>query len=213
MIRDDKMMQLVESDKEPITPFVRVVRSLYDDFQISSILVIGGTGDYFDVADNVLVMDSYQCIDATEKAKMIVAHSKTSASLPHTASQSNVFQSLKGTRIINGDALLPNGKVKTVTRDQISYGETELDLRCLEQLVAKSQTTAIAAALQQFPKVCKKGQSFKETLREIEKNIDMEGLDFLTPGQFHGQMARPRLFEIAGAVNRLRRDGTVTKGR
>ena len=205
------MMQLVEGDKEPITPFVRVVRSLYDDLQVSSILVIGGTGDYFDVADNVLVMDSYKCVDATEKAKMIVAHSKKSSALPHMASQSNVFRSLKGTRSINGNAFDPNGKVKTMTRDQISFGETELDLRCLEQLVSKAQTTAIANALQQFPKVCKKGQSFKETLHEMENYINDEGLDYLTPGQFHGQMARPRLFEIAGAINRLRRDNTVAK--
>ena len=212
MIRDDKMMQLVESDKEPITPFVRVVRSLYDDFQVSSILVIGGTGDYFDVADSVLVMDSYKCIDATEKAKMIVAHSKKSSVLPHTASQSNIFRSLKGTRSINGNAFAPNGKVKTITRDQISYGETELDLRCLEQLVSRAQTSAIAAALQRFPKVYKKGQSLKESLCEMEKYINNEGLDFLTPGQFHGQMARPRMFEMAGAINRLRRDNTVTKG-
>ena len=206
------MMQLVEGDKEPITPFVRVVRSLYDDFQVSSILVIGGTGDYFDVADNVLVMDSYQCMDATEKAKMIVANSKTSSALPHTASQSNSFRSLKGTRRMNGNSFPPQGKVKTVTRDQISYGETELDLRCLEQLVSKAQTNAIAAALQQVPKLCKKDQSFKETLGEMEKHINNEGMDFLTPGQFNGQMARPRQFEIAGAINRLRRDSTVTKG-
>lgn len=205
------MMQLVEGNKEPITPFVRLVRSLYDDLQVSSILVIGGTGDYFDVADNVLVMDSYKCVDATEKAKRIVAQSKNASALPHMASQSNVFQSLKGTRCINGDAFTPNGKVKTVTRDQISFGETELDLRCLEQLVSRAQTTAIANALQQIQKVGKKGLPFKETLREMENHINNEGLDCLTPGQFHGQMARPRLFEIAGAVNRLRRDNSVTK--
>ena len=41
------MMQLVAPEKEPITPFVRIVRSLYEDCNISSILVIGGVGDYF----------------------------------------------------------------------------------------------------------------------------------------------------------------------
>ena len=46
MIRDDKMMQLVAPDKEPITPFVRKVRSPYEDLGISSILVVGGTVDY-----------------------------------------------------------------------------------------------------------------------------------------------------------------------
>jgi predicted ABC-class ATPase len=212
MIRDDKMMQLVAADKEPITPFVRVVRSLYDDLDVSSVLVIGGTGDYFDVADNVLVMDCYKCIDATEKAKMIVANSKESSTLPHMASQSNIFRPLKGNRNINGQAFTPNGKVKTITRDQISFGKTELDLKCLEQLVSKAQTTAISAALQRLPEMSRRDQSFKDTLCEIEKRINNEGLDCLTPGQCHGQMARPRLFEIAGAINRLRRDNSITKG-
>ena len=212
MIRDDKMMQLVAADKEPITPFVRTVRSLYDDCQVSSVLVIGGTGDYFDVADNVLVMDSYKCFDATEKAQMIVANSKRSSALPHAASQSVVFRPVKRKRSINGNAFAPNGKVKTISQDSISFGETELDLKCLEQLVSKAQTTAISAALQRLPDLSERGKSFRDTLNELDKRIDNEGLDCLTPGQCHGGMARPRLYEIAGAINRLRRDNSITQG-
>jgi len=211
MIRDDKMMQLVAAEKEPITPFVRTVRSLYDDCQVSSILVIGGTGDYFDVADNVLVMDSYKCLDATEKAKAIVASSKEASALPHTASQSIVFKSVKATRKVNGNAFAPNGKVKTVSRDSISYGETDLDLKCLEQLVSTAQTAAISAALQRLPELSKRDASLKSVLDDIEKRIDNDGLDTLAPGQCHGGMARPRLFEIAAAINRLRRDDSLNQ--
>merc|ERR1712238_374007 len=100
MIRDDKMMQLVAADKEPITPFVRIVRSLYEDCQVSSVMVIGGTGDYFDVADNVLVMDSYKCYDATERAKAIVASSAKSSTSSHTTSQSVKFRSTNCKRFI-----------------------------------------------------------------------------------------------------------------
>ena len=212
MIRDDKMMQLVAPDKEPITPFVRTVRSLYKDCRVSSVLVIGGTGDYFDVADNVLVMDSYKCFDATEKAKSIVANSKNSSTLPHTASQSIVFQPIKSQRFINGSAFKPNGKVKAISKDSISFGETDLDLNCLEQIVAKSQTAAILAALQRLPDLAKKGQSLRATLKELDKRIDNEGLYSLVPDQFHGGMARPRLYEIAGAINRLRRHSSITQG-
>jgi predicted ABC-class ATPase len=211
MIRDDKMMQLVAPDKEPITPFVRTVRSLFDDSGVSSILVVGGTGDYFDVADNVLVMDSYKCCDATEKAKLIVANSNVSATLPHTASQSVVFRQTKRKRKINGSAFSPNGKVKTTSEDSISYGETELNLSCLEQVVTKSQTAAISNALQRLPQLAKQGQSIRDTLIELEHRLDKEGLDVLAPGQCNGSMARPRLYEIAGAINRLRRPNTITQ--
>lgn len=51
--------RLVAKEKEPITPFISKVRSLYDTRKVSSILVIGGCGDYFEVADTVIMMDCY----------------------------------------------------------------------------------------------------------------------------------------------------------
>mmetsp|Transcript_50654 Transcript_50654/g.51531 ORF Transcript_50654/g.51531 Transcript_50654/m.51531 type:complete len:223 (+) Transcript_50654:1257-1925(+) len=210
MIRDDKMMQLVAADKEPITPFVQIVRSLYEDCQVSSVMVIGGTGDYFDVADNVLVMDSYKCYDATERAKAIVASSAKSNS-SHTASQSVKFRSTNCKRFINGSSFVPNGKVKTISKNIVNFGEIEIDLSCLEQLVSKAQTTAISAALQQLPEQAT-GHSFIDTLEQLVKRLDNEGLAILAPGQFHGGMARPRIYEIAGAINRLRMNSTITQG-
>ena len=35
------------------------MRALYDTLKVSSILVIGGCGDYFEVADTVIMMDCY----------------------------------------------------------------------------------------------------------------------------------------------------------
>jgi predicted ABC-class ATPase len=54
MIRDRRMQQLIAKDKEPITPFIDKVRQLYTDYGVSTILVMGGSGDYFDVADTVI---------------------------------------------------------------------------------------------------------------------------------------------------------------
>jgi predicted ABC-class ATPase len=210
MNRDDKMMQLVAPEKEPITPFVRIVRSLYDDCGISTILVIGGVGDYFDVADNVVVMDCYKCLDVTERAKQIVANSKTSSSIPHVSSESVAFQAIRRRSIV-GKSFSPNGKVKVRSQSTISYGETELDLLGLEQLVVKSQTAAISNALQCLPGLANEKQSLRETLQAIATHIDEDGLDVLTPGQYHGGMSRPRLFEIAGAINRLRRSQSIVQ--
>ena len=57
MIRDERMQELVVKEKEPITPFVDKVHKLYRDFAVSTLLVMGGSGDYFDVADTVIMMD------------------------------------------------------------------------------------------------------------------------------------------------------------
>ena len=71
MIRDRRMEALIRKDKEPITPYLWRVRSLFEHLGVSSIMVIGGLGSYFDVADTVIAMDSYLAHDLTLQAKSI----------------------------------------------------------------------------------------------------------------------------------------------
>jgi predicted ABC-class ATPase len=208
MIRDNKMARLVATEKEPITPFVRVVRSIYESRGISTVLVIGGAGDYFDVADHVLLMDCYKCEDATDRAKQIVAEcDKTSGS--HPSSNIVPFGAI-GQRYPTMKEFSPSGKVKVTRRGIISYGETELDLTGLEQIVSTSQTNAISAALQRLASLeTAPDISLYDALKALDGTIDNGGLDVLAPGHFNGALARPRLLEIAGAVNRLRQAGSI----
>ena len=60
MCRDKAMQMLVAPEKEPITPFISKVNSIYKQFGISTLLVVGGLGEYFTVADYVLMMDCFQ---------------------------------------------------------------------------------------------------------------------------------------------------------
>jgi predicted ABC-class ATPase len=71
MIRDHRMQELVSKDKEPITPFIDKVRLLYRDLGVSTILVMGGSGDYFDVADTVICMVEYKPQDVSGEARVI----------------------------------------------------------------------------------------------------------------------------------------------
>lgn len=59
MIRDSRMQRLVTVDKEFITPFIDRVEQLYQQQNISTILIVGGSGDYFDVADGIIMIDGY----------------------------------------------------------------------------------------------------------------------------------------------------------
>ena len=202
MIRDHKMMALVAPDKEPITPFVRLVRSLYTERNISTILVMGGAGDYFDVADQVLLLDSYHSHDATARAKEIVSiHGGPSV---QSASFGMIRPRSVGTRTLN-----PNGKVKVPRKGIISYGETEIDLTLVEQLVSASQTTAVASVLQRLASMGTAFSNLREILEAVNQAIDESGLDILAPEQYHGGFTRPRLLEMGAAINRLRRQGTV----
>jgi hypothetical protein len=68
MIRDNVMKALIE--KEPITPFTDRVRELSGK-GVSTILVIGGSGEYLSVADKIYRMDNFVMEDITNRAKEI----------------------------------------------------------------------------------------------------------------------------------------------
>src|SRR5699024_10705241 len=72
MIRDQRMQQLVRKEKEPITPFIDKIKQMRDQLGISTILVMGGSGDYFDVADSVIMMEAYIPYNVTAMAKEIM---------------------------------------------------------------------------------------------------------------------------------------------
>lgn len=71
MIRDSLMRNLIK--QEPIIPFTDRVRGLYEKAGISTILVIGGSGEYIRHADRILLMEEYRLSDVTERAKKLSA--------------------------------------------------------------------------------------------------------------------------------------------
>ncbi|MCS7255249.1 MAG: ABC-ATPase domain-containing protein, partial [Thermomicrobium sp.] len=71
MIRDHLMRELVPADAEPIVPFIDRVRQLYRSAGVSTVLVMGGAGDYLHVADTVIWMRSYRPEDVTERARAL----------------------------------------------------------------------------------------------------------------------------------------------
>lgn len=67
MIRDETMRLVVK--KEPIIPFTDRVRELYAQRGISTILVIGGSGEFLSRADDVICMDDYVPKDITQELR------------------------------------------------------------------------------------------------------------------------------------------------
>lgn len=56
MIRDELMQKVICREEEPITPFIERVRSMYDDLGVSSIIVAGSSGSFFQIADTIIQM-------------------------------------------------------------------------------------------------------------------------------------------------------------
>ena len=215
MIRDRKMQALIAKDKEPITPFVDKVRQLYDDYGISTLLVMGGSGDYFGVADTVIAMENYQPRIVTEQARLIAQ------SDPHQR-QPEGGQNFGR---ITPRAILPNSlppsqgnrslKVK-VRRDTLMLGHEEIDLRAIEQIVEVHQVRAIAQAIIYAQRYYFDAQrSLSEVLDQVMADIERGGLDALLADRGSseswrvGNLATFRRFELAAAINRLRSLRTV----
>src|SRR5690606_41312079 len=72
--QDGVTQALVATYTDPLTTFVDRSRPLYHQRGVSTVLVMGGSGDYMDVADQVIMMDSYRARDVTETARALAAN-------------------------------------------------------------------------------------------------------------------------------------------
>ncbi|RLB37391.1 MAG: ATPase [Deltaproteobacteria bacterium] len=209
MVRDVRMQSLVHKDFEPITPFIERVREIHRTLGVSTILVMGGCGDYFEVADRVIMMREYVPEDVTDRAREVArlhATGRRQEAAPGPAWRLDripipeSFDPSRGRRSVKIDA-------KEI--DLVLYGRHPIDLRGVEQIVDFSQTRAVGAAVHLAASRFMDGRTpLREVLDRVEAYLDEHGLDHLDPfhrGERHpGSFARPRRHEIAAAANRLR---------
>ncbi len=187
LIRDERIREIVK--KEPITPYIDVAKSLYNDYGISTIIITGGSGDYFDVADRVILMDEYLPYDVTEKA----------------LKENNKFNKRLDLNIEKRKIILPSpqkGKKEKISakgKNTIQFGRNVIDLNLVEQLAENNQTNFIATVLK-FIYIDKSEKPTIEKVKDIVSRIEYEG--FLK--YKNGNLAKARVFEIMAAVNRLR---------
>ncbi|HCH66660.1 MAG TPA: ATPase, partial [Deltaproteobacteria bacterium] len=71
MVSDATMRALIGAHREPITPLVDRIRDIHAQWGVSTILVVGGVGDYLAVADRVLLMDAWRPTEVTERARAL----------------------------------------------------------------------------------------------------------------------------------------------
>ena len=201
MIRDSVMQQLVSKNKEPITPFIDVARSLYKQKGISTILVAGSSGDFFDIADLVIQMDNYEPYEVTKKAKAL--------SRGITNVNENLKVDIDFNRVILKGTIesSPKGvKVKTLGKDGISINKENIDLRAVEQIVDNEQLNTIGAIMK-YAENKLMGKNL--TLAQIADNITEElknnliGIENIKGG--YGSFAIVRKQEIMCAYNRYRK--------
>ncbi|MEG4114762.1 MULTISPECIES: ABC-ATPase domain-containing protein [unclassified Microcoleus] len=211
MIRDRRMQELIAKDKEPITPFIDKVRELYADYGVSTILIMGGSGDYFDVADTVISMDKFHAYNVTKKAKEISKKYSTSRAAEGGENFGEITQRVPIPASLDPSRGRRDVRVKMRDVDELAFGTEDIDLGAVEQIVDSGQLRAIAAAMVYAKQQYMDGKrTLSEIIDLVMADIDAQGMDILSPFP-EGDFAMFRRFELAAAINRLRSLSVVAK--
>lgn len=199
MIRDARMQALVAKESEPLTPFLDLIRPLSRERGVSTVLVMGGSGDYMDVADQVLMMDAYRAREVTEQAKSLAANPTG------RNREADGFPPVR--RRVPDPRSIPTDRPKIRSRgtDALTLGDSTVELRAVEQLVDPAQVTGIGLALVSLVRsgLLDGSRTVAEVLDGYSAEVLERGVDAVDE-QFVGDFAVPRRFELAAALNRLR---------
>ena len=206
MIRDRMMKELIE--KEPITPFTDRVNELYASQGVSTILVIGGSGEYLSVADRVYMMQDYQIHDVTARSKALCSAHGVRAQLPSLGNW-------KQHRILYSDhfSSYPDGSgtEKLCVSDMgfIIIGDEKIDVRGLHDIVSERQLDALGFMLR-YLEVSnnEKKINIRDKLNDLYEQINRKGVDFLYSAFFttcRRFLDLPRRQEFLALIHRMRK--------
>lgn len=208
MVRDELMQRVIHREMEPITPFIERVRELYERFGISTILVAGSSGAYFQVADVIVQMDRYVPKDITRKAKE-TAKTYPGLELPSESARMPSFDR----KIRRNPGLRQKGrvKIKTMGRDGVMLNHETIDLRYVEQLMDNEQLNTLGNIVRYLEEDVFDGhKTLKQAIEELQRKLDVQGSKIICEEScLPGNLAMPRKQEIYACLNRYRQLGTV----
>lgn len=205
MIRDDVMQSLVSNEEEPITPFIELVRAIYEEKDISTIIVVGSSGEYFDIADTVIQMDNYEPKDVTLKAKEL----STGAILNRIKNRDIKVNIDFDRKVLKGS--IEKGhkgvKIKTLGIDGLSINKEDINLRSVEQIVDREQVASIGNMMKWAEdKIINNNLTLIEVTDRILDEVKAKGLLQMSGMKGgSGSLALPRKQEIMAAFNRYRK--------
>lgn len=209
MIRDSMMKELIA--KEPIIPFTDRVKELSRKQGVSTILVIGGSGEYLWAADKVYKMEEYCMTDVTEKAKEICG--KWSRS-PGEEKEEIPQADWKQNRVLYSDGFTsyPQGsgseKLQVSDMGFILIGDEKIDVRGLHNIVSPRQLDTLGFMLRYLEiKNLDRKIDLQKKVDELYERIRQEGLDFLYSSYFttcRRFLDLPRKQELFALINRMR---------
>ena len=213
MIRDRMMKELIE--KEPITPFTDRVNELYRVHGVSTVLVIGGSGEYLSVADKIYMMEDYLIRDVTEKSKSICNSNNVTAVLPSPANweQCRVLYSDRFSSYPEGSG---TERLEVSDMGFIIIGDEKIDVRGLHDIISPRQLDTLGFMLRCL-EVSNNDRKIdiEKKINDLYERMDEKGIDLVYSSFFttcERFLDLPRKQEMMALINRMRKISMVKGG-
>ena len=211
LVRDSLIQEIIPPEREPIKPLYDAARSLWEIYGVSSVLVIGGLGIFLKKADCVLLLDEYKCYDVTQKVRSKIGFDGKSENFQFNMpkqrmlSKENFDPSFENERLRKRVPI----RIKPLRQEprKLEYGMDLIDLKAIDQLVEAPQTLAIGRIVfhlhNMLAQTEEDGAELYGVLKQLMEKIDEEGLASID-NEYPGTISKPRIFEVAAAINRMR---------
>ena len=213
MIRDRMMKELIE--KEPITPFTDRANELHKTHGVSTILVIGGSGEYLSVADKIYMMEDYLIHDVTDKSKNICSTYNVTSVFPSPANWQQC-RTLYSDRFSSYPEGSGTEKLEVSDMGFVIIGDEKIDVRGLHDIVSPRQLDTLGFMLR-YLEVSNNDRKIdiEKKVNDLYARIDEKGIDFLYSSFFttcERFLDLPRKQELMALINRMRKINMVKGG-
>lgn len=178
-------------------------RQIADDLRVS--VVVGAcacAAEFIPIADTILLIDNYRVVDITKKARELDLAKPTRFPRCDLPTPNDSY------RWVIPSSLDPSlgreeAVIQTNGRLQLLFGRHIVDLSAVPQIADVHQTLAIGWLLYHAKLYhLDDSRTVSEILDLLDKDLATDGMDAITR-DLRGDLARPRRFEIAAALNRL----------
>ncbi len=178
-------------------------RQMVDELGIS--LIIAGenlVAEYIPIADTVLKVEDFTVTNITEEAKAL------DLAVPPEAPAINLGPMLGRSRWIMPSSIDASvGRrdqvIEAIDLQTVRFGRSVIGLDGISQIADENQTLTIGLLLYYAKlRYMQEGYPLREMLDMIDRDLGGEGLAIISR-DIRGDLARPRRYEVAAALNRL----------
>ena len=169
-------------------------------------MIVAGSSliaEFIPIADKILKIENYCVADITEEAKALDITPSTVAD-----STVNLSSMLSRSRWVMPSSIDPSiGRedlvIETDDQEYLQFGRSLVDLQAVQQIADADQARAIGFVLYYAKlRYMDEGYPMREILDLVDRDLSNEGLNTLVR-DMRGDLARPRRYEVAAALNRL----------